>query len=80
MKKDKKNNYAKVKNIKLLTNNEKYICLLNLQENNLICILTYYSLKIIDGNKSSIISKFILPKEEEIDQDDNDNDNENSDD
>ena len=72
MKKDKKNNYAKVKNIKLVSNNEKYICLLNLEENHLICVLTYYSLKIIDLNKSSIISKYILPKE---DQDDKDNEN-----
>ena len=72
LKKDKKNNYAKVKNIKLVSNNEKYICLLNLEENHLICVLTYYSLKIIDLNKSSIISKYILPKE---DQDDKDNEN-----
>ena len=72
LKKDKKNNYAKVKNIKLVSNNEKYTCLLNLEENHLICVLTYYSLKIIELNKSSIISKYILPKE---DQDDKDNEN-----
>jgi len=75
LKKDEKDNYAKVKNFKLFNNNEKYICLLDLQENNLICVLTYYSLKIIELDKASIISKFILPKEEEEGNDGSDNEN-----